>query len=173
MTTPAAEQIDSARTWHVQWTCDKWSNASAFQQGQPADESLVVQENLLLNGGIGLLLHLLVGASGAFAYNAANSYLKVGDSATAAAASQTDLQAGANFLSQAMDATYPQVAAQTVTWRATFGTGDANFDWLEAGVINGSGAVSASTVLLNRKIVSFGVKFTNNIWQLTCEITIS
>ena len=60
-------------------------------------------------------------ATGTF-FNNANSLIGVGDSMTAFAASQTDLQAASNKLRKAMDATYPQVAANVLTFRSTFAT---------------------------------------------------
>jgi hypothetical protein len=172
MTRPVSELIYPAKSWHVQWTCKKWHDAESFDRGRPADEIVEEHENLLLNAGIGLLLQLLTGASGTFAYNNANARIKVGDSSGAVVASGTDLLGG-QTASAGMDSGFPTVSAQTVSWEATFGTGVGNFTWNEVGVINGSGAVSSSTILLNRKIVTFGTKTSSNIWQITATITIS
>jgi hypothetical protein len=68
--------------------------------------------NILVTAGITLLLNLLIGAGGTV-YSNANANLGIGDSTTAAAIGQTDLQAASNKVRQAMDATYPQVWA---TW---------------------------------------------------------
>lgn len=103
------------------------------------------------------------------AFNNANARIGVGDSSTAFAAGQTDLQAPANKLRKAMDATYPQRAANVLTFRATFGTGEANFAWNEWGVFN---AASAGQ-MLNRKVESLGTKTSTQTWQLTVDLTLN
>lgn len=103
------------------------------------------------------------------AFNNANSYIGVGDSTTAFAATQTDLQAATNKLRKAMDATYPQVAANVLTFRSTFATTDANWAWQEWGVFNAS---SAGT-MLNRKVESLGTKTSAQTWQITVTITLA
>jgi len=100
-------------------------------------------------------------------FNNANSYIGVGDSTTAYAAGQTDLQAATNKLRKAMDATYPQTATNVVTFRSTFATTDANYAWQEWGVFNAS---SAGT-MLNRKVESLGTKTSAQTWQFTVTLT--
>ena len=131
-------------------------------------EVIVEEGNLLTTAGATALLTLLTGGGGT-AFNNANSYLGVGDSTTAAAVGQTDLQAATNKLRKAMDAGYPQVAAGTVIWRATFGTSDANWAWQEWGVFN----AAAAGTMLNRKVTSLGTKTSAATWQLTVTVTIS
>jgi hypothetical protein len=87
-------------------------------------------------------------------FNNANSHIGVGDSTTAFAVGQTDLVAATNKLRKAMDSTYPSGAANVITFRSTFGTGDANFAWQEWAVFNAS---SAGT-MLSRKVESLGTK---------------
>lgn len=103
------------------------------------------------------------------AFNNANARIGVGDSSTAFAAAQTDLQAPANKLRKAMDATYPQRAANVLTFRATFGTGEANFAWNEWGVFN----AAAAGQMLNRKVESLGTKTSAQTWQLTVDLTLN
>lgn len=100
-------------------------------------------------------------------FNNANSFIGVGDSTTAYAAGQTDLQAATNKLRKAMDATFPTVATNVVTFRATFATTDANFAWQEWGVFNAS---SAGT-MMNRKVESLGTKTSAQTWQFTVTLT--
>jgi hypothetical protein len=114
------------------------------------------------------LLNLLIGAGGT-AFNNANTYLGIGDSTTAAAIGQTDLQAASNKVRQAMDATYPQVAGNVVTFRATFGTGAGNFSIQEQGTFN----AAAAGTMLNRKVSDLGTKTSASTLQLTMTITIS
>lgn len=106
---------------------------------------------------------------GGTAFNNANSYIGVGDSTTAFAAAQTDLQAATNKFRKAMDATYPQVAANVLTYRSTFGTSEANFAWQEWGVFN----ASAAGTMMNRKVESLGTKTSSQTWQLTVTITLA
>lgn len=102
------------------------------------------------------------------AFNNANSYIGVGDSATAFAATQTDLQAATNKMRKAMDATYPQVAANVLTFRSTFATTDANWAWQEWGVFNGS----SGGTMMNRKAESLGTKTSAQTWQFTVTLTL-
>lgn len=104
------------------------------------------------------------------AFNNANSYIGVGNSTTAFAAGQTDLQAAAgatNQLRKAMDATYPSGATNVIQFRSTFAVGDANFAWNEWGVFN---AASGGT-MLNRKVESLGTKTNTQTWQFTVTLT--
>jgi hypothetical protein len=102
-------------------------------------------------------------------FSNANAHLGVGDSATAFAATQTDLQAASNKFRKAMDATYPTRATNVLTFRATFATGDANFAWQEWAVFNAS---SAGT-MFNRKVESLGTKTSAQSWQLTVTLTVT
>jgi len=102
------------------------------------------------------------------AFSAANARIGVGDSSTAYAATQTDLQAATNKLRKAMDATFPTVATNVLTFRATFGTAEANFAWQEWGVFN---AAAAGTMLC-RKVESLGTKTSAQSWQITLTITL-
>ena len=106
----------------------------------------------------------------ATAYSNANSSLAVGDSSTAFAATQTDLSAATNKLRKAMDATYPQLATNVITFRSTFATGDANWAWNEWAVFNTT-AASGGTMMC-RKVESLGTKTSAQTWQLTATITL-
>lgn len=102
-------------------------------------------------------------------FNNANAHLGVGDSTTAFAASQTDLQAATNKLRKAMEATYPQRATNVLTFRSLFGTGEANFAWEEWGVFN----ASAAGVMMSRKVETLGTKTSAQSWELTATITLT
>lgn len=133
-----------------------------------------VEHNLLLNEGIQRLLDLLI-AAGGVAYNNANAFVGVGASATAEAATQTDLQTTPFY--KAMNATFPSRAAQTVSWQSDFTTTEANIVWNEwsvsAGATTASGAgFTVGTTNLNRKVASLGTKATGT-WTLTGQVTIS
>jgi hypothetical protein len=68
-----------------------------------------------------------------------------------------------------MDATYPQVAANVLTFRSTFGTSEAHFAWQEWGVFN----ASTGGTMMNRKVESLGTKTSSQSWQITVTITLA
>jgi hypothetical protein len=111
----------------------------------------------------------VTGNSAAALFDNSNAYIGVGDSTTAFAASQTDLQAATNKFRKAMDATYPQASAGAMTFRSTFATGDANFAWQEWGVFNAS---SAGT-MMNRVVANNGTKANTETKQVTVTLTLS
>jgi hypothetical protein len=102
-------------------------------------------------------------------FNNANARLGVGDSTTAFAVGQTDLQAPTNKMRKAMDATYPQRSSNVITFRSTFSTSEAIWVWNEWGVFN---AASGGT-MLNRKVENLGPKGSSQSWELTVALTIS
>lgn len=121
----------------------------------------------LVNLARDMVADAIIGGSTYTKFNNANAYLGVGDSSTAFAAAQTDLQAASNKTRKVMDATYPTRAANVLTWRSTFATGDANFAWNERGVFNHASAGQ----MLSRKVVSLGTKTSSASWVLTCTDT--
>ena len=162
-------QIIEQIGYQPKWTLRKYASDAAYQRGEAPYETVEICGNLLLNEGIGALALLLTGGA-ATAFNNANSYIGVGDSATAAAASQTGLQAVTNKDYVAMAATYPQIASQTVTWRGVFDGNTANYAWNEMSVANGN---SDAAVNLNRKVSAQGTKTTGQTWTLDLSITFS
>ena len=181
------------------WVCEKWSEEavnfarsklgfdSAHQVGSEtlrylkvAPESVEeVPGNVLLNEGIARMGDLLIAAGGT-AYNNANAYIGVGDTSTAAAATDTELlatQNAANRFYKGMVASYPQRTNQTIDWRSDFTSSEANFAWNEWTVAAGATTASGSgflvgTTNLNRKVQSLGTKSTGT-WTLTASITFS
>jgi len=131
-------------------------------------EIVVGDYNAMINGGIDRALLLLVGGGGT-AYNNASAYLGVGDSATAFAATQTDLQAATNKLRKGMNATYPVTGTQKQTFRSDFTTGEANWVWNEWCIAN---AVSGATSLLSRKVEALGTK-ASGTWTLTVDFSLA
>jgi hypothetical protein len=129
-----------------------------------------IEGNLLLNEGINELWSLVCGTGGV-KFDATNAYIGVGDSSTAAAATQTGLQAATNKLYKGMDSTYPTYGTdQKAVWRSTFGTSDANFAWEEITVANGNSDTADN---LNRKCQAMGTKASGTTWIVTLEITLS
>lgn len=159
--------IHEKPVYKTQWVIRKYDDAHLFETNRPY-EVVVVDGNMLLNEGIGALLALLTGAAET-AYSEANARLGVGDSSAAEAASQTDLQAATNKTYKPMAATYPLLAGQTVTFRAVFGSADANYAWNEFCVDNGGTALKT----LNRKVSNQGMKVSGQTWTLDVAITFS
>lgn len=124
----------------------------------------------LLNAGRNFLAQAMINDSSPTFFTNANAHLCVGDSSTAYAATQTDLQASTNKLRKAMDTSYPTRTDNALTFKSTFATGDANWEWIEWGVANASSA----GVLFNRKVESptLGTKTSAQSWVLTATLTI-
>jgi hypothetical protein len=152
-------------------------------------EAEVVDEvagNLLLNEGIQQLEDLMIAVisnqTASNCWTNTTSYIGVGDTSTAAAATQTELSAtaaAANRFYKVMNATYPSRggATQTVTFQSDFTSTEANFAWQEwtiaAGATGASGAgFLTGTKNLNRKAESLGTKATGT-WTLSGAVTIS
>lgn len=138
-----------------------------------AEEVVEIASNLLLNAGIQRWLDQLVGAT-TTPFNNANCRLGVGNSATAEAATQTDLQAaagGANRQFKLMNATFPSRASQTESFQSDFTSGEANFVWNEWGIDNGNAnGTTVTAPMFNRKVASLGTKATGT-WTLTVTVT--
>ncbi len=104
-------------------------------------------------------------------FNNANAALGVGDSSTAFAAAQTDLQAATNKLRKGMEATYPTRATNVLTFRSQFIDGEAEFAWNEVGVFNSPDA--ATGTMLCRTVSSLGTKGADSVWELTHTVTLT
>jgi hypothetical protein len=150
------------------WTIKRFLDEAAFKEDKPYNVS-EIDGNLLLNEGIALLLDLLIGAGGTV-YSNANAYIGVGDSATAAVATQTALQASTNKAFKAMESSYPSRANQTLTFRSVFGSSDGNFSWQEFTIVN---ANSDSGTNLNRKVSDQGTKVSGQVWTVDVALTIT
>jgi hypothetical protein len=124
------------------------------------------EDNCLLNSGIDEIWDLVTGDS-ANHFNNAGAEIGVGDSSTAAAAAQTDLQAAVNKVYVGMEATFPTSTTQKITFKSSFGDAVANWVWNEWVVRQ-----STSEICLNRKVDSLGTKAAGT-WTLTVSITLS
>ena len=153
--------MDAVKLWHCTTTVEKFDDDGRFL------ERRVVEGNIAVSAGIALVLDLLIAAGGT-AFNNANARIGVGDSSAAAAIGQTDLQAATNKFRRVMEATFPSRSGSTVSWKASFATGEANFAWNEWCVAN---AASGGT-MLNRKVESLGTK-SSGVWTLQVDITAS
>ena len=160
--------VEEKGKWKAKWKIIKYKSEEDYKAGRIA-EVLEFDGNLLLNEGINLIWTLICGGTGT-AFNSTNSYIGVGDSTTAASATDTGLL-GTNKLYRAMDSGYPIYGSnQQATWRATFGSADANFAWNEITVANGN---SDTAVNLNRKVQSMGTKISGAVWTAQLTVTLS
>jgi hypothetical protein len=156
--------MDDRLLWQADWTVYK------HLAGCPEPYEIKhIPGNLALNEGITAVANLITGAAETAFSNAA-AYLGVGDSTDVAVATQTGLQAATNKLYKVMDATYPQISSQTIIWRSTFTTAEANFDWREVTVANGN---SDSADNLNRKVSTIGTKTSSMEWTLELRILLA
>lgn len=157
--------------WNVDWKVIKY----ASEADRLADKPCAVEKfegNCLLNEGINNLWLLGLGSpSAGDPYDNAHAYIGVGDSTTAATATQTGLQAATNKAWVGMDAGYPADPASTaVTWRSTFTALVGNFAWNEFSVGNSN---DDSGENLNRKVQACGTKVEGLEWVVEVTITIS
>lgn len=152
--------------YRTRWTVRRYLNDAAYARGECYLES-VIDGNVLLNAGITEALNLIGGIS-ATAFANANARIGVGDDTTAEAASQTGLIAATNKAYAGMEASYPEVAAQKITWHAVFGSSEANYAWREFVVDDGAG----TPIALNRKVSDQGTKASGQTWTCGVEITL-
>lgn len=128
-----------------------------------------IEGNCGLNEGIDELLRLITGTGSPTAWTNAVAYLGVGESSTAADATQTGLL-GSTKTYKAMDAGFPTVLTQVGTWKSLFGLTDANYAWYEYTLVNASTDAGKN---LNRKVSSQGTKPDTEAWALSLTITVA
>lgn len=148
-------------------------------------ETVVGSGNMLMNGGADLLWQLAMGP-GSTSAGAAKAYLDngnagigVGNSTTAAARTQTSLQAASSRQARrGMEATYPthttgtaSTSARNIVFRSLYSTATANFAWNEWGVFNSTTVGTGRMV--NRKVEALGTKTTAATWTFTVTLSLS
>ena len=132
-----------------------------------------IEGNLLLDEGMDLLFSLATGQGGT-AFAEATAQLGVGNSSTAAARTQVDLQ-GASSDWQGMEANFPTAPAEndatdgrSVKFKASFADAGSDFAWEEWSIRNDA----TDDKNLNRKVESLGSK-SGGTWTLEVEISLS
>lgn len=169
----------------TEWRIDKFKDpenlvSETLKHGLSIQEAIAIagedylgaeifEGNLALNEGLQELIDIICGLGTPTKWDNTNARLGVGNSNTAADATQTSLQ-GASKAFGAMDTGYPQRSAQTAEWRHTFGSGEANFDWNEFTAVNAADDAGKN---LNRKVESKGTKQAGETWTLSLKITFS
>jgi hypothetical protein len=139
--------------------------------------------NMLMNGGVSLLWEYALG-NGTSTADQTLTYLTnsraaigVGDSTTAEAATQNDLQAATNKLRKAMDTSYPthsdgtSSGAKTFTFQSIFSNSDANWHWQEIAAFNS--ATAATGRMVDRVVQDMGTKTSSAVWTANLAVTIS
>jgi hypothetical protein len=122
--------------------------------------------NLALNEGINQIWNLLRENDATNYYTNALARVGVGNSTTAASASQTGLQGGStNF--QAMTGGFPTHGTQRIDFKSSFASGQAEFAWEEFTVDNGS----TPNHNLVRIVTSKGTKSSGETWTAEIRIT--
>jgi len=167
-------QVKEQATHKTITTLSKYAEDIAPYRGREAEfhklfkpyEVIQREGNCLLNSGIDQMWDLITGVDTTYIYDYAKAFIGVGDSTTAATATQTDLQAASNSKYNAMETGYPTSTTQKATFKASFATDEANFAWNEW-VVKTTGAEC-----LNRKVESLGTK-TTGTWTLEVAITLS
>lgn len=149
--------------------CENVDERLAFLRTEPYGR-LEGEDNCLLNSGINEIWDLVSGVvSGTgHIYDNTKAQIGVGDSNTAANATQTDLQAAVNKTYKGMEGGFPTSASQKITLKSSFGSSDANYEWKEWVVKQ-----STSAKCLNRKVDAMGTKASGSTWTLEVTITLS
>jgi hypothetical protein len=131
--------------------------------------------NLVLNAGWTRLMNLLTNQGATQAYDATHTRIGVGDTNTAAAYTQTDLAAAVNAANRywQLVSGAGSLGTRTLSWSASFGTGNANFHWQEWGIDQGtaSAADAATAPMLNRAVSDQGTKVSGQTWTATTTFT--
>lgn len=166
---------------HAVWKISRWASEADKKAGKiyskaealrlfGAPQFTEIQGNCLCNEGIEEWFKLIA-TTGGTQYDNTNAYLIVGTGTGAATASDTE----ATFTSgvkKGMVSGYPVVGAAAdhkCTWKASYGSADANQAWEEFGLLN---AASAGK-LANRKVSSEGTKTSGQTWELSLEISLT
>jgi len=161
--------------WKGVWEILKFhedENDPAILDGTAVPYEVVTVENVVLLVGWNELIRILVGAS-ANTFTQPNTQIGIGDSSTAAANTQTDLQASTNKFYQVLDASGGLVVGanggttNTLIVQTTIGTSNANFSWQELVIKQ-----SVSGICLNRAVANMGTK-SSGTWIAKCTITLT
>ena len=149
--------------------CQTPTQRLAFLDEVKPFEIIEGEDNCLLNSGIDEMWNLITGAASGtnHTFDNAKAQIGVGNSNTAAAATQTDL-VGASKTYKAMEAGFPTSTTQKATFKSSFGSGDANYAWAEWVVKQ-----LTSAICLNRKVDAMGTKTSGSTWTLEVSITLS
>lgn len=121
----------------------------------------------LTTAGAQFIAKAITGLNSPTLYSASNYYIGVGDSSTAFAIGQTDLQASTNKARKLV--TSVSESGGVITAATSFSTSEANFEWYEWGSFN----ASSGGTMYQRKVESpsLGTKTSAQVWSLTITLT--
>src|SRR5215217_1313009 len=160
--------------WHAHLTIHKYADDDAYARGEHY-EITECDGNLLTTAGLGRIATLVNAGTGNLIASL-TARVGAGNSNTAAAIGQTDLQAAAGSANRWFQTCTVTVPSNVLTLAATFGTADGNFAWAEWGIDIGTPTVTSgntvNAVLFNRKVASNGTKASGQTWNATATITI-
>ncbi len=126
--------------------------------------------NVMLNAGITKMWSLIDGTTGS-AFSNAVATIGVGTSTTAADSTDTGLTtAAASRVFVAVEAGYPSITAQTIWFRAIFGSAVGNDAWEEFAVCNA--ASQAIGTCLNHAVTNQGTKAADQTWTIDVKISL-
>jgi hypothetical protein len=158
------------------FTTAKFADRAAFTSQRPLE--VLVSQNAFVDGGLDWMWAALLGRhrteAGTIADHLDAGRIVVGNGSAAVTPSDTRLN-GSETAQAAMDAGFPRLDGvvedgarfHRVTFRATFAEDQANFDWLERGV------VSAQGVLIDRSVQDQGRKAPGSIWTLEAALDLA
>ncbi len=113
---------------------------------------------------------ILTSTASALTYGDTGATIQV-SSATSTGFSSTSTSVGGNPYVMTMEATYPQVSTNVMTFRGVATTDDANHEWNTWGISNATATGAGD--LLNRVYEALGEKTSSQSWQITCTLTVS
>lgn len=149
---------------------ERWpaERRAEWYRQHPGEQIMEAEDNVGLNEGLDEMCKLICGGS-ATAYDNTNARCGVGDSDAVASADQTGLQ-GSSTTFKGMLATYPQYGSdQKIEFKSEFLSDEANHNWREYTVDNGSSANKNA----NRRVVDHGLKESGQVRTLTVTLTLS
>lgn len=181
--------------WRVDTVLNKF-DAKAYREAEANGTTVAPYDvhrstgNMLVYSGADLLwlglkggLSATTGLANSHFGSTKSASIAVGDSNTAAANTQTDLQASTGAThryTKTVDAGYPThttgtgaSTASKMVFRATFSSSQANFAWQEWAIKNRGGQAAGFGRMLNRAVSSQGTKVNTAIWQFTVTLSLA
>lgn len=163
--------------WRARWRVDKRHGDAVglgltpeeFRARVEPYEVVEFEGNAVPDIGGAAIWDLVTGLATYVAFDVANAYLGVGDSATAFDHADVDLKAAVNKLRKGMNGGYPTYTDMVVQFQADFTGAEATYTWNEVGTFNDA----AAGQMLNRKVQALGTKAAGATWTLTLTITLS
>lgn len=160
-----AEQVRENEAWYASWPDAPFPLHVGEIVSRPVDT--YDGDNVVTTIGKGLLLDRLFAMAGT---PAAVSAMGVGNSATAAAAADTQLLGATPAPTLLAFDALPTRSGLVVTAIRTFATGEGNMNWQEIGLFNGT--VNGTSVMFNR-IAPIGAFNKTSAVSITATVTIT